>query len=174
MPTLCGFHTAETACGPGHLTHYFCTRETGDRPVVGVDRNFFRLWRLESAGAEGDVTLRFEFPTEWHEFENAGYLEYAPQSITVSREVLAEVRAGSRTGTESDRELRNPGSILTSVRTIPSSENGRPLPRQLEPLIRSLAAVGAPRTSLLRTSRATAVMGSGREDVGPSAAQFYW
>ena len=247
----------DLACGPGHLTHYFCTGETGDRPVVGVDRNFFRLWvarnfmapgasficqwvdrplpfsegffdsafcsdafhlvlnkvgcvrearrvtsrdgligivrfgnaalepreghelsvdgyahlfddvphvllgedeligsyrdwdapdmsrrelstrlegqkwlsavlsdnetvfrshgpagdwahaegqlvlnpiyRVESATEQGDVTLRFEFPTEWYEFENAGYLEYAPESVTVSQEVLADVRAGSRT-----------------------------------------------------------------------------
>ncbi len=253
----------DLACGPGHLTHYFCTGETGDRPVVGVDRNFFRLWvarnfmapeagfvcqwvdrplpfstdffdstfcsdafhlvlnkagcvrearrvtaqdgivgivrfgnaalepregheltvdgyshlfddvsrvllgedelvasyrgrkapdlrrrelptgledqkwlsavlsdnetvfrshgpaddrahaegrlvlnpiyRLESAAQPGDVTLRFEFPTEWYEFENAGYLEYAPESIPVSREVLADVRAGSRT--EAVRDL---------------------------------------------------------------------
>jgi hypothetical protein len=55
------------------------------------------LRRLESASAEGDVALRFEFPTEWYEFENAGYLEYAPDRITLSREVLADVRAGSRT-----------------------------------------------------------------------------
>jgi SAM-dependent methyltransferase/uncharacterized protein YbaR (Trm112 family) len=61
------------------------------------------IYRLESADAEGNVTLRFEFPTEWYEFENAGYLEYAPESVTVSREVLADVRSGSPT--DAVREL---------------------------------------------------------------------
>ena len=55
------------------------------------------IYRLESADAEGNIALRFEFPSEWYEFENAGYLEYAPESITVSREVLADVRSGSQT-----------------------------------------------------------------------------
>lgn len=55
------------------------------------------IYRLESADAEGNTALRFEFPSEWYEFENAGYLEYAPESVTVSREVLADVRSGSRT-----------------------------------------------------------------------------
>jgi SAM-dependent methyltransferase len=55
------------------------------------------IYRLESADGEGNITLRFEFPSAWYEFENAGYLEYAPESVTVSREVLADVRSGSQT-----------------------------------------------------------------------------
>jgi len=43
------------------------------------------------------VELRFEFPSEWYGFENAGYLDYAPESVRVSREALADVRAGRRT-----------------------------------------------------------------------------
>lgn len=34
----------DLACGPGHLTHFFCTGADRDRPVVGVDRSFFRLY----------------------------------------------------------------------------------------------------------------------------------
>lgn len=43
----------DLACGPGHLTHYFCTGGDGNRPVVGVDRNFFRLWIARNFVAPG-------------------------------------------------------------------------------------------------------------------------
>jgi hypothetical protein len=55
------------------------------------------IYRTELSDDAGNVTLRFEFPTEWYEFENAGYLEYAPESVTVPRGVLADVQSGSQT-----------------------------------------------------------------------------
>jgi SAM-dependent methyltransferase len=42
----------DLACGPGHLTHFFCAGEE-DRVVVGVDRNFFRLWVARNFTAPG-------------------------------------------------------------------------------------------------------------------------
>ena len=61
------------------------------------------IYRIEGADGPGEIAMRFEFPSEWYEFENAGYREYAPETIQVPREVLASVRSGERT--EAVREL---------------------------------------------------------------------
>ncbi len=50
----------DLACGPGHLTHFFCTGVDRDRPVVGVDRNFFRLYV-----ARNYVAPRADFICQW-------------------------------------------------------------------------------------------------------------
>lgn len=55
------------------------------------------IYLVESMSPSGDLKLRFEFPSEWYEFENAGYLEYAPDSVDVPREVLTALREGDRT-----------------------------------------------------------------------------
>jgi ubiquinone/menaquinone biosynthesis C-methylase UbiE/uncharacterized protein YbaR (Trm112 family) len=46
------------------------------------------LYRIESRAENGDVSLRFEFPSDWYEFENKGYLEYAPETCVVSGAVM--------------------------------------------------------------------------------------
>lgn len=61
------------------------------------------IYRIEDTDRSGDFAMRFEFPSEWYEFENAGYREYAPETIQVPREVLASVRSGDRS--EAVREL---------------------------------------------------------------------
>ncbi len=55
------------------------------------------IYLMEGKDSSGELTMRFEFPSEWYEFENAGYLEYAPETVAVSREVLAAMRSGERT-----------------------------------------------------------------------------
>ena len=50
----------DLACGPGHLTHYFCSGDIRDRLVVGVDRNFFRLWV-----ARNFMAPRASFVCQW-------------------------------------------------------------------------------------------------------------
>ena len=55
------------------------------------------IYVLDAQTPEGGVRLRFEFPSEWYEFENAGYRKYAPQSVDVPGDVMAALRAGKRT-----------------------------------------------------------------------------
>ena len=55
------------------------------------------IYVLDGEIPAGGVRLRFEFPSEWYEFENAGYLSYAPESVDVPGEVIAAMRAGERT-----------------------------------------------------------------------------
>jgi len=61
------------------------------------------IYRMIDTDRPGDIRIRFEFPSEWYEFENAGYREYAPETVDVPRDVLAALRAGERT--EEVREL---------------------------------------------------------------------
>ncbi len=46
------------------------------------------LYRVEKRGEDGAAELRFQFPSEWYEFENQGYLEYAPKACTVPGELM--------------------------------------------------------------------------------------
>jgi SAM-dependent methyltransferase len=61
------------------------------------------IYRMDDTSPSGEVTMRFEFPSEWYEFENAGYREYAPESAVVSREQLAALSSGQRS--EAVRDL---------------------------------------------------------------------
>ena len=55
------------------------------------------IYVVEDVSPSGDLTLRFEFPSDWYAFENAGYLEYAPASIDVPARVLLAMNSGERT-----------------------------------------------------------------------------
>ena len=55
------------------------------------------IYLMDDTDPPDELMMRFEFPSEWYEFENAGYLEYVPETVAVSREVLAAMRSGERT-----------------------------------------------------------------------------
>ena len=68
-----------------------------DWPHAGGRLVLNPIYLMESMSPSGDLTLRFEFPSKWYEFENAGYREYAPDSVDVPRDVLTALLAGDRT-----------------------------------------------------------------------------
>ncbi len=51
------------------------------------------IYRVENRSPNGDLELRFEFPSSWYEVENGGYLDYAPKNCRVSGEVMRAVAA---------------------------------------------------------------------------------
>jgi SAM-dependent methyltransferase/uncharacterized protein YbaR (Trm112 family) len=46
------------------------------------------IYRIEKRAENGDVDLRFEFPSDWYKIENHGYLEYAPETCRVPGAVM--------------------------------------------------------------------------------------
>ncbi len=46
------------------------------------------IYREDARAPNGDVTLRFQFPSHWYQLENEGYRAYAPETCTVPGSVL--------------------------------------------------------------------------------------
>jgi SAM-dependent methyltransferase/uncharacterized protein YbaR (Trm112 family) len=53
------------------------------------------IYKVESREANGDLALRFEFPSKWYRFENEAYLRYAPERCRVPADVVSALDAGS-------------------------------------------------------------------------------
>jgi hypothetical protein len=41
------------------------------------------IYRIDAQAPNGDLTLRFEFPSPWYKFENGAYLSYAPERVVL-------------------------------------------------------------------------------------------
>ena len=52
------------------------------------------IYKISTRHGNGDLDLRFEFPTNWYKFENQGYLEYAPKECRVPGAVLEALATG--------------------------------------------------------------------------------
>ncbi|HEX3776565.1 MAG TPA: methyltransferase domain-containing protein [Polyangiaceae bacterium] len=52
------------------------------------------IYEIEARHPNGDLDLRFHFPSNWYKFENQSYLEYAPEACRIPADVLAALEAG--------------------------------------------------------------------------------
>jgi SAM-dependent methyltransferase/uncharacterized protein YbaR (Trm112 family) len=54
------------------------------------------IYAADPQGSNGEVSLRFQFPSEWYRLENEGYLAYAPQEVRVPRHLVDALERGER------------------------------------------------------------------------------
>lgn len=84
------------------------------------------IYQFEKTIPDG-IRLRFQFPSAWFAFEDAKYLEYAPELVDVPNTVLAALQAGQRTPAVEDLIARFvvlglPERYLPAVPMTPSRE----------------------------------------------------
>ena len=54
------------------------------------------IYKLEEKAPNGDVHLRFQFPSDWYRFENDAYLRYAPERCVLPGDVVRAMEKGER------------------------------------------------------------------------------
>jgi SAM-dependent methyltransferase/uncharacterized protein YbaR (Trm112 family) len=54
------------------------------------------IYAADPQGSNGELSLRFQFPSEWYRLENEGYLAYAPQQVLVPRHLVHALERGER------------------------------------------------------------------------------
>ncbi len=54
------------------------------------------IYLADGGSQDGGLELKFQFPSEWYEFENQRYRDYAPARCSVTGEVLEALRRGER------------------------------------------------------------------------------
>jgi SAM-dependent methyltransferase len=62
------------------------------------------IYRVERRESNGDLSLRFEFPSEWYKFENEAYLAYAPKEVRLPARLSRDL-AASANDMELDRYI---------------------------------------------------------------------
>ena len=105
VPDLTPMGPATGLAGQKWISAVLCDRDhsfreqasLGARPHAEGRLALNPIYVLEARTPDGGVRLRFEFPSEWYEFENAGYLKYAPDSVDVPGDVMAALQVGERT-----------------------------------------------------------------------------
>ena len=63
--------------------------------AVGALR-FNPIYTVAKPGHDGDIELRFRFPSDWFRTENTDYLNYAPEAYSVSPEMALAISRGQR------------------------------------------------------------------------------
>jgi SAM-dependent methyltransferase/uncharacterized protein YbaR (Trm112 family) len=53
------------------------------------------IYEIEQRAPNGDLDLRFVFPSKWYRFENEAYLRYAPERCRVPAAVVSALEAGA-------------------------------------------------------------------------------
>jgi SAM-dependent methyltransferase/uncharacterized protein YbaR (Trm112 family) len=53
------------------------------------------IYKVERRDPNGDLELRFEFPSKWYRFENEAYLRYAPETCRVPADVASALETGA-------------------------------------------------------------------------------
>jgi ubiquinone/menaquinone biosynthesis C-methylase UbiE len=54
------------------------------------------LYHEKGTDASGKITVEFEFPSSWYEFENSGCLRYMPKTAELTAKILDDMKAGIR------------------------------------------------------------------------------
>jgi hypothetical protein len=54
------------------------------------------IYAVEKREKNGDLLLRFEFPSEWYKFENGEYLRYAPEQCVFPGALARALERGER------------------------------------------------------------------------------
>jgi len=81
-----------------HRKNYF--RDYGqfnDWPHVLGRLNLNPLYNEDGKDEKGKIILKFQFPSEWYEYENHNWMKYAPKTILLSQSTMESISKGTRT-----------------------------------------------------------------------------
>ncbi len=77
--------------------HFRNYGQFNDWPHASGRLNINPLYHEDGKDEEGNIILRFKFPTEWYEYENHDWMKYAPETVHLSQSTMNAIAKGIRT-----------------------------------------------------------------------------